>query len=128
MAFVVMDAFLARSDIVLLEHCPGNYYIVEPRRKSTTVHRFTGTLGQGSGSDKPTNTILAFNHWVVQNTACQLSFADIQGKYLTLHSIQYSRYSGTCATVGNEMAWVLFDPMIHTCDGCVHVISYFDPY
>jgi hypothetical protein len=77
---VVTDAFLARSDIVPLEHCPGSYYIVEPHRTSTTVHCFTGTLGQGSGSDKATNTLLAFNHWVIQTTACQLSFADLQGK------------------------------------------------
>ena len=53
-------------------------YLVEPLR-SSVVTKFTGTLGSSGATDKLTSTILAFSHFVMENTACLLAFADLQG-------------------------------------------------
>ncbi|KAF7368975.1 Atypical/Alpha protein kinase [Mycena venus] len=73
-------------------------YLVEPLRTSSVVHKFTGTFGASRGTDKLTSTILAFNHYCMEDTACLLAFADLQG----------SRHGG---------GMVLFDPMTHTIKG-----------
>jgi hypothetical protein len=52
---------------------------VEPRRISSAVLKYSGTLGIGNGEDKLSATITAFSHFVVENSACQYMFADIQG-------------------------------------------------
>jgi hypothetical protein len=59
----------------------ASVYLVEPLRASSAVLKFSGTLGQRARSaDKRTATILAFGHFVVDNTACKYMFADIQGR------------------------------------------------
>lgn len=58
----------------------SSIYLVEPRRVSTAVLKFSGTLGVRNGIDKRTATISAFSHFVVGSTACNYMFADIQGK------------------------------------------------
>ncbi|KAJ6500764.1 kinase-like domain-containing protein [Mycena sanguinolenta] len=73
-------------------------YLIEPFRNSSVVHKFTGTFGASLDTDKLTSTILAFNHYIMEDTACLLAFADIQG----------SRHGG---------GMVLFDPMTHTIKG-----------
>lgn len=54
-------------------------FLVEPRRLSTAVLKFSGTLGVTSRSEKRSATMTAFSHWVIEGTACQYMFADIQG-------------------------------------------------
>ncbi|KAJ7126923.1 kinase-like domain-containing protein [Mycena epipterygia] len=72
--------------------------LVEPFRTSSVVTKFSGTLGSSVATDKLTSTVLAFSHFVLENTACLLAFADLQG----------SRHQGSL---------VLFDPMTHTIGG-----------
>ena len=54
-------------------------YIVEPMRLTSTVVKFSGTLGSTTRSDLRSLTMAAFAHYVAQQTACQYVFADIQG-------------------------------------------------
>lgn len=56
-------------------------YLVEPRRTSTAVIKFSGTLGVNNSNNKKTASIMAFAHFVLEATACQYMFADIQGTY-----------------------------------------------
>ncbi len=55
-------------------------YLVEPYRRNSSVIKYSGTLGVAHASDQRTTTMGAFAHFVVENTACQYSFADIQGE------------------------------------------------
>ena len=54
-------------------------YIVEPMRLTSTVVKFSGTLGTSTRSDLRSLTMAAFAHYVAEETACQYLFADIQG-------------------------------------------------
>ena len=54
-------------------------YLVEPRRISTAVRKFSGTLGVSNRPDKLSATIMAFSHFVIQETACEYMFSDLQG-------------------------------------------------
>jgi hypothetical protein len=56
-------------------------YLIEPLRTSSVVHKFTGTFGASLDTDKLTSTILAFNHYIMEDTACLMAFADLQGGY-----------------------------------------------
>ena len=58
---------------------PVAVYLVEPRRASSAVLKFSGTIGQQNRMDKRSATITAFSHFVLHSTACQYMFADIQG-------------------------------------------------
>ncbi|KAI1791947.1 hypothetical protein LXA43DRAFT_1135462 [Ganoderma leucocontextum] len=53
-------------------------YLVEPRRLTSTVVKFSGTLGATSRSDLRSLTMAAFAHFIAEQTACQYIFADIQ--------------------------------------------------
>lgn len=85
-AFQVVKPF-----IVVLQETPSlkdlptrsaqDLLLVEPKLSTTQIKRFTGTLGQVKRADKIGATILAFLHWVAQETAGQLVFADVQGLY-----------------------------------------------
>ena len=55
-------------------------YLVEPRWASSAVLKFSGTLGMTHHLDRRSVTIIAFSHFVLENTACRYMFADIQGK------------------------------------------------
>ncbi|KDQ50924.1 hypothetical protein JAAARDRAFT_91717, partial [Jaapia argillacea MUCL 33604] len=67
--------------------------------------KYTGTLGQiHHRTDQLAATILAFAHFVLENTACHYMFADIQGMF----SCSYDRNELGQTTL------VLFDPMSHT--------------
>ncbi|KDQ58251.1 hypothetical protein JAAARDRAFT_193673 [Jaapia argillacea MUCL 33604] len=111
--FQVSDAFLIKvynfgdprtnSDVVVADadesdHEPvlESVYLVEPKRTSMSVIKFTGTLGQVHMSGQLLSTIMAFAHFVLENTACKYMFADIQGSY------------------DKNGLLVLFDPMTHT--------------
>jgi hypothetical protein len=65
-------------------HCDSEIltavYLVEPRRASTAVHKYSGTLGVSSRIDKKSATMMAFSHFVLESTACTYMFADIQGE------------------------------------------------
>lgn len=54
-------------------------FLVEPRRLSSAVLKYSGTLGVTNRSEKRSATMTAFSHWVIESTACQYMFADIQG-------------------------------------------------
>lgn len=56
-------------------------YLVEPRRTSTAVTKFSGTFGATRKADKISATISAFSHFVMGHTACTMVFADIQGHH-----------------------------------------------
>lgn len=56
-------------------------YLVEPRRLTSTVLKFSGTLGTSTRNDLRSLTMAAFAHFVAEQTACQYIFADIQGKF-----------------------------------------------
>jgi hypothetical protein len=78
--FQVSDGFIADITITPDSHTSeGNLYLIEPLRSSTRVRKFTGTLAQTRPTDKAGVTIAAFTHWVMQDTACKLCFADVQG-------------------------------------------------
>ncbi|KAJ7174850.1 kinase-like domain-containing protein [Mycena filopes] len=89
-------------------------YLVEPLR-SSVVQKYTGTFGASTAKDKLTSTILAFSHFVMEDTACLLAVADLQGHSFHFLSSCYvlillpgSRHNGFL---------VLFDPMTHTIGG-----------
>ncbi|KAM6501453.1 hypothetical protein JOM56_004467 [Amanita muscaria] len=88
-------------------HCDSEIltavYLVEPRRASTAVHKYSGTLGVSSRIDKKSATMMAFSHFVLESTACTYMFADIQG------SIEL--------TLMKKSTITLFDPMTHSPKG-----------
>lgn len=55
-------------------------YLVEPRRLTSNVIKYTGTLGSTARSDLRSLTMTAFAHFIAEQTACQYIFADIQGR------------------------------------------------
>lgn len=57
-------------------------YLVKPMRLTTTVVKFSGTLGSTTRSDLQLLTITAYAHYVAEQTACRYIFADIQGTIL----------------------------------------------
>ena len=56
-------------------------YLVEPMRLTSSVIKFSGTLGSTTRTDLRSSTMAAFAHYVAQETASQFIFADIQGPY-----------------------------------------------
>ena len=54
-------------------------YLVEPMRLTSTVIKYSGTLGSTTRTDLRSLTMAAFAHYAAQETACQYVFADIQG-------------------------------------------------
>jgi hypothetical protein len=63
-------------------------------------------MGQQSHVDKCGSTINAFSHWVVEDTAARMCFADLQGTECVVEN-------------GQRKEFVLFDPMTHTLEGYV---------
>ena len=57
-------------------------YLAEPLRLTTTVVKFSGTLGSTTRSDLRSLTVTAYSHYVAEQTACRYIFADIQGALL----------------------------------------------
>lgn len=57
-------------------------YLVEPKRVTTVVQKFSGTLGTTSRRDQQAITMAAFAHFVIEFTRCYYMIADIQGKFL----------------------------------------------
>ena len=55
-------------------------YLVEPRCASSAVLKFSGTLDMHNRLDKWSATIMAFSHFIIEDTACLYMFADIQGE------------------------------------------------
>ena len=53
-------------------------YLVEPWRASSAILKFSGTLGMPHCSDRQSATIMAFSHFILENTACKYIFANIQ--------------------------------------------------
>nr|VWP02366.1 APH domain-containing protein [Ganoderma boninense] len=78
-------------------------YLVEPVRLTTTVVKFSGTLGATTRSDLRSLTVTAYAHYVAEQTACRYIFADIQGS--------------NNANAGGKLSLTLFDPMTHTAEG-----------
>ncbi|KAF4586440.1 hypothetical protein EYR38_010716 [Pleurotus pulmonarius] len=77
-------------------------YLVEPRRTSFAVIKFSGTLGTLNNIDQKTATMSAFSHYVLEQSACVFMFSDIQG---------------TMEPSATGLKLVLFDPMTHTRTG-----------
>ncbi|KDR77949.1 hypothetical protein GALMADRAFT_1294976 [Galerina marginata CBS 339.88] len=96
--FSVSEAFIICLDPPI-DGIP-DAYLVEPRRVSTSVTKFSGTLGSSTRTDKLSGTISAFAHYVAMSSACKLVFADLQG------SMHYNP--------GEPQILVLFDPMTHS--------------
>ncbi|KIO16270.1 hypothetical protein M407DRAFT_34077 [Tulasnella calospora MUT 4182] len=71
-------------------------FLVEPRRSTTRVAKYTGTLDNQNWSDLLGATVNAFAHFVAMDSACEYLLADLQG-------LQDTR-AGT----------ILIDPMSHT--------------
>jgi hypothetical protein len=82
-AFRVSDAFVISAAIVRDGEIEGSThdipYLVESLRSSSAVLKFTGTLGASTKTDKKTMTVAAFSHFIMSQTACALSFSDLQG-------------------------------------------------
>ncbi|KAN0109248.1 Protein kinase-like domain containing protein [Russula decolorans] len=87
--------FVGKSTLV-------SVYLVEPRRASSAVLKFSGALGMPHRFDRRSATIMAFSHFVLEEAACGYMFADIQGS-MDRHNFAQ-----------NESALTLFDPMTHT--------------
>jgi hypothetical protein len=49
-------------------------------RSSTATTKFTGTLTNREATGKREAGVMAFAHWVLQNTAGKFLFVDLQGK------------------------------------------------
>ena len=101
-------------------------YLVEPRRASSAVLKFSGTLGMRNGQDKRSATIMAFSHFVLEDSACRYMFADIQGDSVLLREpclfIDCYYIAGSMDRnpfMQNESVLMLFDPMTHTPRGYV---------
>ncbi|OAX31332.1 hypothetical protein K503DRAFT_806148 [Rhizopogon vinicolor AM-OR11-026] len=60
---------------------PTSIYLVEPHRVSSAVLKFSGTLGIRNRTDKHSATIMAFSHFVLESSACEYMFADLQGMH-----------------------------------------------
>lgn len=54
-------------------------FLVEPRRSTTRVQKYTGTMDNQSWSDLLSATINAFAHFVAADSACEYLLADLQG-------------------------------------------------
>ncbi|KAI1788424.1 hypothetical protein LXA43DRAFT_1091785 [Ganoderma leucocontextum] len=63
-------------------------YLVEPVRLTTTVVKFSGTLGSTTRSDLRSLTVTAYAHYVAEQTACRYIFADIQGVFIAFTHIR----------------------------------------
>jgi hypothetical protein len=70
------------SDALMAATNDSDAYLVEPFRTSSVVTKFTGTLGSSAATDKLSSTVLAFSHFVLEQTACLMAFADLQGVFL----------------------------------------------
>ena len=99
-------------------------YLVEPLRLTTTVIKFSGTLGSTTRNDLRSLTMNAYAHYVAQETACRYIFADIQGSESPFVRIQI--LTSCPATLGSnnrnasgKLSLTLFDPMSHTFEGYV---------
>jgi hypothetical protein len=94
-------------------------YLVEPRRASSAILKFSGALGMPYCSDRRSATIMAFSHFVLEEAACAYMFADIQGT-VSLVCLSESAADVNAGSmdrhnfVQNESALTLFDPMTHT--------------
>ena len=71
----------------------ADVYLVEPRRLTSTVLKFSGTLGASTRTDLKSLTMAAFAHFIAEQTACQYIFADIQGTFRS--SIAHNRCLAT---------------------------------
>jgi hypothetical protein len=98
-------------------------YLVEPRRASSAVLKFSGTLATHNHLDKWSATIMAFSHFIIEDTACLYMFADIQGESLiNLWCPLCWHCTGSMdrsVAVQNASILTLFDPMTHTPRGYV---------
>lgn len=97
-------------------------YLVEPLRLTTTVVKFSGTLGSTIRSDLRSLTVTAFAHYVAEQTACHYIFADIQG--MGSFCVRIQRLMPRFPTLGSnnsnangKLSLTLFDPMTHTVEG-----------
>ena len=97
---------------------PTSIYLVEPRRVSSAVLKFSGTLGIRNRTDKRSATIMAFSHFVLESSACEYMFADLQGMHwFILHCIYSFLRPGSIdrgILHDTETVLTLFDPMTHT--------------
>ena len=57
-------------------------YLVEPRQALTAGLKFSGTLRMHNRFDRQSASIMAFSHFVVENSACKYMFADIQCMFM----------------------------------------------
>ena len=114
-----------------MEHTPvpTSVYVVEPRRASSAVLKFSGTLGMHNCSDKWSVTIMAFSHFVIEDTACLHMFADIQGIVFWHFTVPFTvcwppaGLMDRSAVAQNESILTLFNPMTHT--SCGYIILSF---
>ncbi|KAG8964757.1 hypothetical protein FRC00_001268 [Tulasnella sp. 408] len=84
------------SDLEVSREPLSEVFLVEPRRSTTRVEKYTGTMDNQNWSDHLGATINAFAHFVVMESAGEYVLADLQG----LQDIR----AGT----------ILIDPMSHT--------------
>jgi alpha-kinase family protein len=82
-------------------------YLVEPRRASSAVLKFSGTLGAQNRQDKRSATVMAFSHFVVEDTACQYMFADIQGSHSLLIVPIYESFLLSNNTTHTQDQWIV---------------------
>ncbi|KAG8986355.1 hypothetical protein FRB90_004071 [Tulasnella sp. 427] len=91
----VLAALYASSDAEEEEEFEA-VYLVEPRRSSSRIEKYTGTMVNQEWHDLKSATINAFAHFVIMDSACEYLLADLQA----LQDIR----EGT----------ILIDPMSHT--------------
>jgi len=73
-------------------------------------------------TEKRSATIMAFSHFVVENSACHYMFADIQGEsehwpFLCRLVDEFAGSMDRNSLVPKESILTLFDPMTHTPQG-----------
>jgi hypothetical protein len=76
-------------------------------------------MGQVAATEKASATITAFTHWVMQDTACQFCFSDIQGTRLLVFHRCHANANATGTKYEDEkgQGYILFDPMAHSTHG-----------
>lgn len=105
------------SDLEVSPEELSEVFLVEPRRSTTRVEKYTGTMDNQSWSDHLGATINAFAHFVVMESACEYVLADLQGKscfLLALVVIGTLFYLDLTGLQDIRAGTILIDPMSHT--------------
>lgn len=99
-------------------------WLVEPRR-TKSVRKFSGTLVHPNRIDKLGKTVSAFSHFSYEYSGNEIVLVDIQGlSQSSAAEINIeTKFAGSPMTIRGIDTLILFDPMSHSQQSCVDIIS-----